>query len=240
MLKLVARNLFILVGTAAACGLALAAELEAPVEPESSTYWELLRYGWQINLVLGFLAFISIFLFIHVLLSTRRRFSAQPRLLQEFLDDVASGDIERASTRAVESRSLLGQVILPALKLHDHPDERMYQAAEGAGRRVIGDLRQRVTYLANIGVLCPMIGMLGTVMGMVTAFEAFGAELEITLKQSMFTGAIGKALITTAVGLIVGIPSMAFYFFTIGRVNRIRNELELAAETIIACLKETK
>jgi biopolymer transport protein ExbB len=124
--------------------------------------------------------------------------------------------------------------------MHDHPVERLHQVSEGAGRRAVGALRQQATYLANIGVLAPMLGLLGTVLGMITAFESFSADLSITMKQTMLTAAIGRALITTASGLIVGIPSMAFYYFAIGRVNRISDELELAAENLIACLRETK
>lgn len=209
-------------------------------EGARATYWELLAYGKEVNITLGILAFLAIFLFFHVMLITRRRLTVPANLLQEMLDDIASGDIERACQRSSYSRSLLGRVVLPALKLHDHPVERLHQVTEGAGRRAVGALRQQVTYLANIGVLCPMIGLLGTVLGMVTAFESFGAELEVTLKQQMLTGAIGQALITTASGLIVGIPCMAAYYFAIGRVNRISDELELAAENIIASLRETK
>jgi biopolymer transport protein ExbB len=225
-------------------GVATATAGETP-PPESAgqelTYWELLStYGWEVNLILGVLAFLAVFLFIHVLILTRRSLTTPPRLQQELLDDIASGDIERARERAARSRSLLARVALPALKMHDHPVERLHQVSEGAGRRAVGALRQQATYLANIGVLAPMLGLLGTVLGMITAFESFSADLSITMKQTMLTAAIGRALITTASGLIVGIPSMAFYYFAIGRVNRISDELELAAENLIACLRETK
>jgi biopolymer transport protein ExbB len=220
-------------------GAALGGEAAPPVEVRS-TYWELLRYGWQFNLTLGVLLFLAAFLFFHVMLITRRKLTVPGRLLQELLDDIASGDIERACQRASASRSLLGQVVLPALKLHDHPVERLHQVSEGAGRRAVSALRQQATYLANIGSLSPMIGLLGTVYGMVTAFQSFEAELELSVKQQMLTGAIGEALITTASGLLVGIPAMAAYYYAIGRVNRTSDELELATENVIACLRETK
>ncbi len=220
---------------------ALAAEAAAPAgASRAMSYWELLSYGKEINIVLAVLAFLAIFLFIHMLLITRRKLTVPSRLLQELLDDIASGDIERGCQRASASRSLLGRVVLPALKLHDHPVERLHQVTEGAGRRAVSALRQQATYLANIGVLSPMIGLLGTVLGMVTAFQSFGAELDVSLKQKMLTAAIGQALITTASGLIVGIPAMGCYYYAIGRVNRISDELELAAENVIACLRETK
>ncbi len=208
---------------------------------ERATYWEvLLTHGWQINLVLGILAFFALFLFFHVMLVTRRRLTVPPGLYQEILDDIASGDIERAGQRAGKHRSLLGRVALPALRLHDRPLDRLQQVTEGAGRRAVGALRRRANYLANIGAISPMLGLLGTILGMVTAFESFSAELEVSAKQAMLTAAIGKALITTAVGLVVGIPSMAAYYYISGRINRISDELELAVETVVATLKESR
>lgn len=215
------------------------AESDEVIAVSKATYWELFSYGKEINILLACLAFLSLFLFFHVLMITRRKLTVPGTLLQTLLDDIASGDIEQGCTRAGNSRSLLGQVILPALKLHDHPLERLHQVTEGAGRRAVGLLRQRVTYLANIGAICPMLGLLGTVMGMMTAFASHGMELDVAMKQKMLTAAIGQAMTTTAVGLIVGIPSMAFYYFAIGRVNRIADELEMAAENVIACMQET-
>ncbi|MFH0910951.1 MAG: MotA/TolQ/ExbB proton channel family protein [Planctomycetota bacterium] len=207
---------------------------------EKATYWELFfTYGREINLTLAGLAFVALFLFFYLLLISRRSLTVPGALLQEMLDDIASGDIERASQRATKSRSLLGHVLLPALRLHDHPLERLHPVTEGAGRRAVGSLRQKAVYLANIGVLSPMLGLLGTVLGMITAFQSFATELDISAKQAMFTASIGKALITTAVGLIVGIPSMAAFYFASGRINRISDDLELAAEDVIASLRES-
>jgi biopolymer transport protein ExbB len=208
---------------------------------EKATYWELMMtHGKEINIVLAVLAFFALFLFLHVMLITQRRLTTPSNLLQELMDDIASGDIEQACKRAENTRSLLGKVALPALKLHDHPLERLHQVTEGAGRRAVGALKQEVAYLANIGVLCPMIGLLGTVLGMITAFESFAAELDVAAKQAMLTAAIGKAMITTAAGLVVGIPSMAAYYISAARVNRIASELELSCENIIAFIVESK
>ncbi|MHC4885740.1 MAG: MotA/TolQ/ExbB proton channel family protein [Planctomycetota bacterium] len=217
-----------------------AAEGEGGLGTAKATYWEIFSHGKEINILLACLAFLALFLFFHVLMITRRRLTVPGALLQALLDDIASGDIEQGCRRAGESRSLLGQVVLPALKLHDHPLERLHQVTEGAGRRAVGALRQRVTYLANIGAICPMIGLLGTVMGMMTAFASHGMELDVAMKQKMLTAAIGQAMTTTAVGLIVGIPAMAFYYYAIGRVNRIADELEMAAENVIACMQEIR
>lgn len=220
--------------------IALSAEESAQSLTAKATYWELLMtYGKEINIILMAFGAIALFLFIHVMLITRKNRTCPKGLMQLLMDDIASGDIEKARQR-LDQNSIFERIVDPILKLHNHPVERMHQIAEGAGRRVVSYMRQKVTYLANIGVLCPMIGLLGTVIGMITAFESFAAELDVSAKQAMLTAAIGKAMITTAMGLIVGIPSMAAYYLAIGRVNRISDELELNAENIIACFRETK
>ena len=206
----------------------------------SATFLDLLlEHGLYINIVLMALALLGLFLFLHTMLLTRRGVTLPKGLLQRVLDDIQSGQEEKALKRTEESRSLLGRVLRPALRLHHYPVERLHQAVEGTGRRLVGGLRQEAAYLANIGVLSPMIGLLGTVLGMITAFESFSAELDVSAKQAMLTAAIGKALITTAAGLVVGIPAMAAHYWVMGRVGRISDELELASESVIATLRET-
>lgn len=226
--------------TLTAYKICTAAEIGSESLTAKSTYWHLLMTnGKEINIILMLFGILALFLFIHLLLITRRSRICPKGLMQLLLDDIASGDIEKAVQRTTKT-SLLGKIVRPIIKLHNHPLERLHQVAEGVGRRAVGGLRQKATYLANIGVLCPMIGLLGTVLGMITAFESFAAELDVSAKQAMLTAAIGKAMITTAMGLIVGIPSMAAYYYSIGKVNRISDELELNAEDIIASFSEIK
>ncbi len=224
--------------------LALSAAAPAAEEPAAAgarkTFLEILTYGLEINVILGLLAFIGLFLLFQALLATRAKLIAPPALLRQLLDDIASADIEAARKRAEESPSLLAQVILPGLKLHDRPLERINQAIEGTGRRVTGTLRQRVTYLANIGVLSPMLGLLGTVLGLMNAFQVMGATLKEGSKPIVMTAHIGQAMSTTAVGLMVGIPAMAAYYLCLSRIGRISDEIEAAAEEVAAALGDMK
>jgi biopolymer transport protein ExbB len=205
-----------------------------------NTFLEILSYGIEINLILGLLAFIALFLVFHVLLSSRPKHTVPELLLGQILDDIASGDIEAAQNRTVTNKSVLARTVYPGLKLHDHPIERIHQSMEGAGRRAIGSLRQEVNYLANIGVLSPMLGLLGTVLGLMKAFKVMASELQEGSKSIMMGGAVGEAMGTTAAGLIVGIPAMLLYYLCMSRVARIGDEVEIAAEEIAAALAESK
>lgn len=205
---------------------------------EEVTFLHILTYGWQINLVLCVLLFIAMFLVFHFLLATRRRHTVPGEVLRGVLDDVNNGDFERAIQRAQDNPSLLADAVLPGLRLHHHTSERVAAAMEGAGRRSLGSVRQEINFIAHVGTLSPMLGLLGTVLGLTKAFKAMGSDSTEVLRSAMMTGAIGEAMGTTVVGLIVGIPAMAAYFLCLSRFNRIADELEAATEDVSAAIVE--
>jgi len=225
----------------AAAGMAAEGEEVAGGE----TFLDMLVLGYKfspvISVIFALLAFLALFLFFHLMLSTRSRLVIPEALLRHLLDDIASKDVEAAQKRVQENASVFSQIILPGLKLHDHPVDRIHQAVEGAGRRVVGALRQEASYLANIGVLSPMLGLLGTVLGLMRAFNVMGAEdIMQGWKTPMMTSAIGQAMTTTAVGLMVGIPAMGAYYLCFSRIGRIADEVEIAAEEVVAAISEMK
>ena len=232
---------FLLVAILTAGGAELSAgEMSARGTGEEVTFLHLLSYGWQINLILCVLLFAALFLVFHFLLATRRRHTVPADTLRNVLDDVNNGDVESAIRRAEEKPSLLMETVTPGLKFHHHPLERINAAMESAGRRAVSGLRQEINYLANIGTLSPMLGLLGTVTGLTKAFNAMSADSTEGLRSAMMTGAIGEAMGTTVVGLVVGIPAMAAYFLCLSRLNRISDELETAAEDVAAALTDKR
>ncbi|MCX7933739.1 MAG: MotA/TolQ/ExbB proton channel family protein [Planctomycetota bacterium] len=206
----------------------------------TTSFLETLRHGWQINLILGCLAFLGIFLVFHVLFVTRERLTVPASLLRQIMDDIASRDCDAALKRAEADPSLLASVLASALRLHNQPLERIHQALEASGRRAMGGLRQEVTYLANIGVIAPMLGLLGTVLGLMDTFIVLAAQESEGAKALMLGESIGKAIVTTVVGLFVAIPAMAAYYLLISRVNRIADEMEIAVEEVAQALAEMK
>jgi biopolymer transport protein ExbB len=112
---------------------------------------------------------------------------------------------------------------------------QVHEIAETEGTRVATSLNNRVTYLADIGMIAPMIGLLGTVIGIIRSFGALGADLG-TARYALLSKGISEALINTAAGLAIGIPAMIFYAFFRGRVQRLISELEAAVTHILALL----
>ncbi len=98
--------------------------------------------------------------------------------------------------------------------------QQVREIAETEGTRVAASLNNRVIYLADIGMIAPLLGLLGTVFGIIHSFGALG----------------GQALVNTAAGLAIGIPAMMFYAFFRGRAQKLISELEAAATHVLALL----
>src|ERR1700719_4212367 len=109
------------------------------------------------------------------------------------------------------------------------------EIAETEGTRVTSNLNNRVIYLADIGMIAPMLGLLGTVFGIIRSFGALGADLG-TARYALLSKGVSEALINTCGGLAIGIPGMICYAYFRGRVQRIISELESAVTHILALL----
>ena len=109
---------------------------------------------------------------------------------------------------------------------------------EREASEVIVLLERGLTILASVSTIAPLIGFLGTVSGMINAFDAIANADQVNAK--VVAGGIKEALVTTAAGLIVAIPTMSFYQFLTGKVNGFATEVEEAANKIYKELLKKK
>jgi biopolymer transport protein ExbB len=109
------------------------------------------------------------------------------------------------------------------------------EIAETEGTRVATHLHNRVTYLADIATIGPLVGLFGTVIGIIRSFGALGSELGPT-RYVLLSKGISEALINTCGGLGIGITAMIFYAIFRGRAQRLVSELEATSTHIIALL----
>lgn len=225
-----------------------AAEAEAfaanPAVTGGQTILDMFLLGWSLSPVIT--AILAVFLFgmlfftFHVFLRTRPARTLPPDLLRQLTDEISAADFDAARRRVADHHSLLAQTILPGLKQHDQTPERIHRAMENAGRRLVGAIRQEAAYLANIGTLAPMLGLLGTVLGLMRAFNVMGTEVRAGSKALMMSPAIGQAMITTAEGLAVGILAMGLYYFCLARIAVVGADLEATAEDLLGTLIEAR
>jgi biopolymer transport protein ExbB len=109
------------------------------------------------------------------------------------------------------------------------------EIAQAEGIRLAGLWNQRISYLADIGSIAPMLGLFGTVLGMIKSFTVVASDI-VASRPMMLAEGVAEALITTAAGLFVGIPAMAAYAFFRGRVQGMISDLEAASTILMAQL----
>lgn len=123
-----------------------------------------------------------------------------------------------------------------ATKNSDAQFSEVREVAEAEGSRQASTLNQRISYLADIGAIAPMVGLLGTVLGMIRAFLEINTGNVEVVRQMKLAGGVAEALVTTASGLSIGIVAMIFYSVFRGRVQRSISELEAASTHLLALL----
>ena len=140
------------------------------------------------------------------------------------------------SNRHGEALARVVQKILDFTTKNPNADfQQVREIAETEGTRAATSLNNRVTYLADIGMIAPMLGLLGTVIGIIRSFGALGADLGSARYVQLSKG-ISEALINTSAGLAIGIPAMIFYAFFRGRAQKLISELESGVTHVLALL----
>src|SRR4026208_1359600 len=140
------------------------------------------------------------------------------------------------SNRHGEAIARVVQKMLDFTTKNPHADlQQVREIAETEGTRVAASLNNRVIYLADIGMIAPLLGLLGTVFGIIRSFGALGADVGSARYAALSRG-ITEALVNTAAGLAIGIPAMIFYAFFRGRSQKLISELEAASTHVLALL----
>ncbi len=132
---------------------------------------------------------------------------------------------------ALEHNSPLGRVLAAGLANRDKGRDLMKEVIEDTGRHVVHELERFLNSLGTIAAITPLLGLLGTVTGMISAFEAITTQGVGDAR--VLSGGIGEALITTAAGLIVAIPSLIGYRYLRGKVDMLVVEMEKEAIKLV-------
>lgn len=169
------------------------------------------------------------------LLTLRTKQVAPASLRQQILDLARSGNVTADKIAVVRSHSPLGAVFAAGLDNLQYGPEAMREGLEEAGKQTVHRLGRYLNTLGTIASITPLIGLLGTVIGMIKVFTAITASG--VGDPTVLSGGISEALITTAAGLSVGIPCLMFYRHFRGRISELAVVLE---ENALALLDTQK
>lgn len=211
-----------------------------PDLPHTQTVLDAMRSSGPIFYVLLALSVLSLMLVIVYFLTIRRGaivssgYMATAEALLRKRDYLG---LLAVSNRHGEAIARVVQQVLDFTTKNPNADfEQVRDIAETEGTRVASYLNNRVTYLADIGMIAPLLGLLGTVIGIITSFSALGSGDMGSARYVALSKGISEALFNTAGGLAIGIPAMIFYAFFRGRSQRLISELESAVTHVLALL----
>jgi len=159
-----------------------------------------------------------------------------PRFGSQLVTSVREGGAKRGLEECLKSRTPLARILAAGLQRADRPHAEREKAAEDAGLREVRRLSVGMRPLVVVTTIAPLLGLLGTVWGMILAFSNIALQDAIGKPEHLASG-ISQALITTAAGLVVAIPTQAVYYYFRSRIDRfarlaedVQAELELALE----------
>ena len=227
----------LLVAAALCAGSALAQE--APGRPETITLMTMIKWGGAILWVNMALGFVALVMTVYLFLTLTPKREVPPKLLDRVLKQIRAGDLRDAYELCQDRDELLANVVRAGLKMSGHDRYVIQDAMESEGERGATALWQRISYLNNIGVIAPLLGLLGTVWGMIQAFSSIATD-SAQVKGLALAASVSKAMITTAGGLIVAIPALAVYYYLRGRVIKIVAQVEAQASEVVELLSQER
>ena len=178
---------------------------------------------------------VSLAIILERSLALRRKVVLPEGLVLDVDRALKQGRIDPDRIALLRRGSSLGQVLAAGLASADYAPERISEALEEAGRHVAHDFERYLNALGTIAATTPLLGLLGTVIGMIKVFAAI-TSLGVGDPQ-ILAGGIYEALITTAAGLSVGIPSLMFHRYFRGRINELLIEIEQHALRLLEVLR---
>ncbi len=211
----------------------------ATTAPERITLWDMALNGGWIMLVLVLLLVLAIYIFIERFLTLNGALKGQED--EQFMDKIRQfvheGNVDAARSLAKETSTPLGRMISKGFSRLGRPLPDIQAAIENEGQLEVARLEKRVSYVATVASLGPMIGFLGTVTGMIKAFQVMafaGNNIDISqLSEGIYT-----AMVTTVGGLIVGIICYFLNNLLVSRINKVVFELEVRANEFMDLLHE--
>jgi biopolymer transport protein ExbB len=203
--------------------LADAAAMPVP----TSSLFEMLLAGGPLMIPIVLASFVLVLITFERLVSLRRR-RVVPRLFVErFLLQLREGALDKSEAleKCDDEPSYIAQVFSAAIRKWGKPAVEVEQAVLDEGERVSNMLRKYLRVMHGISTVSPLLGLAGTVWGMMNAFNVIATNSAMG-RAEMLAGGISVALVTTASGLMVAIPAMVLYMFFVGRVDGLVMEID--------------
>jgi len=218
--------------------LADTAETDAPAEEMTIDWIQEIINGGMTSAVLLLLSAAAVGFLVERLIRMRKKYLAPAYYADFFADAIAKNDVAAIRKEAETKPSILADAGAYIVEHRSMDPARLQTAVADAAARAFERHRQRSYPLAIIATMAPMLGLLGTVIGMIEAFSKV-AILGDTGDAALLADSISKALITTDIGLVLAIPSLGAYHYLKQKLSIAELAVEEALEAMFATLDST-
>ncbi len=222
-------------------GESVAQQIVPSGESATTTLWKLVESGGWVMIPLGLLSILTVMLVLAFLFTLRRGSIVSAHYMNTA--DVLLKKRDYLGLLAISSRhsEAIARVVQRTLDFATkNPNAELSvvrEIAETEGSTQAASLQHRIVYLADIGMLSPMLGLLGTVVGIIKSFGVLASRQTADSSRNMLLASgVSEALVATASGLILGILAMAFYALFRGRVQSLISDLEIATTHVLGLL----
>jgi biopolymer transport protein ExbB len=192
---------------------------------KTMSFWELFTSGGWLMWVLLVLGAVAVFLFVERFIAIRKASKVNLNFMNRIRDKISDGNVSGALESCRRTNSPIARMIEKGIERIGRPMPEIQNAIENQANLEVSRLGVGLPYLAMISGGAPMIGFLGTVIGLVSAFmamESMGGTVDI----SVLAGGMYVAMLTTVGGLIVGIPAYFGYNYLVARIDRLIFQME--------------
>lgn len=197
--------------------------------------FEFLARGGILMIPLGICSVLALAIIIERAISLRSSRVIRHDVLQQIRDLVAERKVGDAMTLCRRVPSVMSRILMTAIAHHDREKDELRAIVEDAGRQEVPTLDRNLGALGTIAAISPLLGLTGTVFGMIRTFTVI-SERGVA-HPSQLAGGISEALITTAAGLVIAIPTLIFYNYFTAKADRLLLEMEKHSFRLVETLK---
>lgn len=221
----------------AVAGMVEQMPLEQPVE-ESINLWIMAQYGGWIMIVLALLLAWAIYIFIERMVVLKTATKEDKSFMDRIRDYIHDGKIDSALNLCKQTNTPASRMIEKGITRIGRPMQDVQVAVENVGNLEVGKLEKGLVIMATIAGGAPMLGFLGTVLGMIRTFYNMAQTSGGVIEMSALSTGMYEAMVTTVGGLIVGILAMFAYNMLVARIDRVVRLLEARTMEFMDLLNE--
>jgi len=197
----------------------------------------IINAGWYIMIPLAILGFIALYISIERYFAIQKATTMDRDFMDRIRDYVTDGKIESAKDYCDNQNSPMSRMLQKGISKMGRPIKEISASIENTGKLEVFKMEKGLSILATIAGVAPMIGFLGTVIGMIITFHAMkisGNGVEI----SSLSGGIMQAMVTTVAGLVIGIIAYIAYNYLVTKVDKVIHKMEAASVDFLDLLDE--